>query len=86
MLVPSLKEKKVHSRNRDTMKTVCNKMSVACSVASDSVIPQTVACQASLSMGLSQQEYWGTGLPFPSIGDLTDLGIEPASPAWQAES
>ena len=50
------------------------------------VIPQTVACQASLSMGLSQQEYWDTGLPFPSLGDLTDLGIEPASPAWQADS
>ena len=37
-------------------------------------------------MGLCQQEYWDTGLPFPSLGDLTDLGIEPASPAWQADS
>ena len=27
--------------------------------------PQTVACQASLSMGFSRQEYW-SGLPFPS--------------------
>ena len=27
--------------------------------------PWTVACQASLSMGFSRQEYWN-GLPFPS--------------------
>ena len=29
----------------------------------------TVACQASLSLGLSRQEYW-SGLPFPPPGDL----------------
>ena len=29
-------------------------------------------------MGFSRQEYW-SGLPFPSPGDLPDLGIEPAS-------
>ena len=46
---------------------------------------QTVAHQAPLSMGFSRQEYW-TGLPFPSPGDLPDLGIEPAAPALQAES
>ena len=40
----------------------------------------TVARQAPLSMGFSKQEYW-SGLPFPSPGDLPDLGIEPASPA-----
>ena len=33
----------------------------------------TVACQASLSMGFPRQEYW-SGLPFPSPGDLPDLG------------
>ena len=33
-----------------------------------------VACQAPLSMGFSRQEYW-SGLPFPSPGDLPDLGI-----------
>ena len=27
--------------------------------------PWTVACEASLSMGFSRQEYW-SGLPFPS--------------------
>ena len=32
------------------------------------------------SMGFSRQEY-GSGLPFPSPGDLPDPGIEPRSPA-----
>ena len=41
--------------------------------------PWTVAYQASLSMGLSRQEYW-SGLPFPAPGDLPDPGIEPSSP------
>ena len=40
----------------------------------------TVAYQAPLSMGFSRQEYW-SGLPFPSLGDLPDPGIEPGSPA-----
>ena len=39
----------------------------------------TVACQASLSMGFSWQEYW-SGLPCPPPGDLPDPGIEPLSP------
>ena len=30
------------------------------------------------------QEYW-SGLPFPSPGDLLDPGIEPGSPALQAD-
>ena len=42
--------------------------------------PWTVACQAPLSMGFSRQEYW-SGLPFPPPGNLSDPGIEPASPA-----
>ena len=49
------------------------------------VIPWTVARQASLSMGFPRQEYW-SGLPFPSPGDLPDPGIEPGSPALQADS
>ena len=36
-------------------------------------------------MGFSRQEYW-SGLPFPSPGDLPDLGIEPRSPALQADA
>ena len=45
--------------------------------------PWTLACQAPLSMGLSQQEYWN-GLAFPPPGDRPNLGIEPASPASPA--
>ena len=40
----------------------------------------TVACQAPLSMGILQQEYW-SGLPRPPPGDLPHPGIEPTSPA-----
>ena len=49
------------------------------------VAPRTVAHQAPLSMGLSGQEYWSE-LPCPSLGDLPDPGIEPESPALQADS
>ena len=45
----------------------------------------TVARQAPLSMGFSRQEYW-SGLPFPSPGDLPNPGIEPGSPALQADA
>jgi len=37
----------------------------------------TVAHQAPLSMGLSRQKYW-SGLPYPSLGDLLDSGMEPS--------
>ena len=42
---------------------------ISCSVVSDSATSWTTACQAPLSMRLSQQEYW-SGLSFPSPGDL----------------
>ena len=45
----------------------------------------TVACQVALSMEFSRQKYW-SGLPFPSPGDLPHPGIEPGSPALQADS
>ena len=45
----------------------------------------TVAHQAPLSMGFPSQEYW-SGLPFPSPGALPNPGIEPGSPALQADS
>ena len=35
----------------------------------------TLAHQAPLFMGLSQQEYW-SGLPFPPPGNLPDPGIK----------
>ena len=47
--------------------------------------PWTVTNQALRSMGFSRQEYW-SGLPFPSPGNLPNPGIEPGSPALQADS
>ena len=38
----------------------------------------SVALQAPLSKGFSRQEHW-SGLPFPSLGDIPDPGIKPAS-------
>ena len=49
------------------------------------VTPWTVACQEPLSMGFSRQDYY-SGLPFPSPGDLPNPGMEPVSPALQADS
>ena len=43
-----------------------------------SVILQTVACQAPLSMRFPRQEDW-SGLPFPPPGDLPDVEIESMS-------
>ena len=36
-------------------------------------------------MGFSREEFW-SGLPFPSPGDLPNQGMEPRSPALQADS
>ena len=44
-----------------------------------------VSGDSPLSMGFSRQEDW-SGLPFPSPGDLPDSGIEPRSPALQADT
>ena len=55
------------------------------SVVSDSSTPRTVALQVPLSMGFPREEYW-SGLPFPPPEDLPDPGIEPGSPALQADT
>ena len=47
--------------------------------------PRALAHQAPLSMGSSRKEHW-SGFPFPSPGDLPTSGIEPGSPALQADS
>ena len=47
--------------------------------------PWTVACQAPLSMRFYWQEYW-SGLPFPTLGNLSHTRIKPRSPALQADS
>ena len=51
------------------------------SVVSNSCDPM----DCSLPMGFSRQEYW-SGLPFPSPGDLPSPGLQPRSPALQADS
>ena len=47
--------------------------------------PWTVAHWAPPTMEFPRQEYW-SGLSFPSPGDLPDPGIEPGSPAFQADA
>ena len=47
------------------------------------VTPWTVAHQSPLFMGIPREEYW-SGLPFPSLGDLPDPGMEPMSLASPA--
>ena len=47
--------------------------------------PWTEDQQAALSMGFTRQEYW-SGLPFPSLEDLSNPGIKLASPVWQVDS
>ena len=47
--------------------------------------PWTIAHQAPLSTGFPRQEYW-SGLPFPSLGNLPDPGIEPGSPTLEADA
>ena len=49
------------------------------------VTPWTVTRQAPLSIEFSRQEYW-SGLPFLSLGDLSNPGIKLGSPTLQAES
>ena len=47
--------------------------------------PWTIAHQAPLSMGFSRHKYW-SDLTFPSPWNLLNPGIEPESPALQADS
>ena len=49
------------------------------------VTPWTVACQASLTIEFSEQEYW-SWLPCPPLGDLPDAGVKPTCPVLQADS
>ena len=49
--------------------------------------PQTVACQAPLSMGFSRQVYW-SGLPFPSPGNFPNPRIKSMAShllSWQED-
>ena len=49
-------------------------------MSDSSATSETVAFQASLFMRFPKQEYW-SGLLVLSLGDLSDLEIEPMSPA-----
>ena len=67
------------------MQVVVQRESVSHSVMSNSGIAWTAARQVPLSIRFSRQEYW-SGWPFPSLADLPNPGIEPGSPALQADS
>ena len=71
-------------------------MTVSCSVKKESESEVTQSCPTlchpvdynlpgSSVHGILQEEYW-SGLPFLSPGDLPDPGIEPGSPALQADT
>ena len=60
-------------------------LSVSHSVARLFATPWIAAHQGPVSMRFSRQRYW-SGLPFPSPEDLPNPGIEPGSPALQADS
>ena len=67
----------IHSSIRehlDSMSCVCAKLLQLCRLF---VTLWSVACQAPLSMGFSQQESWSELLCLPP-GDLSDPGIESA--------
>ena len=68
-----------------SLASVCVCVCYSLSRAQLFVTPWTVAHQAPLSMGFSRQEYWSR-LPFPPPGDFANPGIEPKSPALQADS
>ena len=60
----------------------------SCPTLWNPMVSKPASYQASLSMGLSRQEYWN-GLPFPPPGDLPDPGVKSTSsvsPALQADS
>ena len=48
--------------------------------------PWTVACQAPLPMGFPRQEYWRVGSHYLLQGIFLTPGIEPRSPALQADA
>ena len=60
--------------------------SVSRSVVSDSLQPRRLYPARLLCPWSSPGKNTGVGNPFPSPGDLPDPGIEPCSPALQADS
>ena len=62
----------------------CSKGSQTTCISVFYLIPPTRLLRRQ-SMEFFRQEYW-SGLPFPSPGDLPDPGMEPGSPALQADA
>ena len=56
-----------------------------CAVLSCSVVSGSFPARLLCPWGFSRQGYWN-GLPWPPPGDLPNTGIEPRSPASQADS
>ena len=61
---------------------VCMLVTQLCPTLCD---PMDSSLPGSSVHGISRQGYW-SGLPFLSPGDLPDPGIEPESPAMQADA
>ena len=80
-MLPTMSDTNKHVRV--ALRSICAVLGP--SVVSDSATPWTVTDQAPPPMGLFRQGYW-SGLQFPSPEDLPSLGIEPGSPALQADS
>ena len=76
-----LNTKKINNKAED--KVICKCYSLNCIQLF--VTSWKVAHQAPLFMEFYRQEYW-SGLSFPSAGGLSNPGIEPGSPALQADS
>ena len=73
------------SKPKEVISSTCGGGGLVTKLCPTLVTPWTVACQSPLSKGFSRQEYW-SGLPFPFPGNVPDPGIEPGSPALQADS
>ena len=78
---PSEPKGAAHQRRPPGPKEISEKLHCAQSLGSIWLFMTlwTVACQATLSMGFSREEYW-SGLPCPPPGDLSDPGIKPGLP------
>ena len=86
-LVPRREDKSVHTHSTHfslwNFQFWLQGVKVLVTQSCPTLTPWTVARHAPLCMEFSRQECWSE-LPFPSLGDLHDPGIEPRSPALQA--
>ena len=65
--------------NNSAMNIAVHVYAQSLSLVQHFVILWSAACQTPLFMGFSWKEYW-SGLPIPSLEDLPDPRIKPASP------